>query len=449
MTQLTVEESGVRRSFRLGHGTYDVGSGEAAVLKLGGPGVAEVHAELEIGGQGVVLRPKPGVIPPLVDGVPVRAATAVKPGQTIAIGESKLRLEAESSAPAPTRPAPSPPARPAPPARPPASARPAAPKRPAAPSRGARAEGAARGDSKRGLWTALIAVAIVAVGAFVIKSLLAKAPSSSMGPGPMLAEAERNLAEGDTHKARQRVDALIARTDLTPAQQQQLATLKSRLEATQQGTQEQLDLMGADNFLENQLKDFLKNHVGETAARPQVRVFLMRCEEFKQRWPKHPEMDWVDRQMRRFQGMVNLNSPPTWADVEFEVKALTWASPRMYATAFAVLEKFAASADATDKLKVEQLVASKQQERAEWFADRMQQARYEFEKNNLPKSVGILFGIIVYCGDAGMANEAASQFLKFEDPSSWLRGYRKEKPDSYEALAKHPLIAEHLKKNPL
>lgn len=64
MAKLIVEEAGAQRAFRLGDGVVTIGSGEGARLKLSSADVAEVHAEIELTGGTIRLRPKPGVTPP-------------------------------------------------------------------------------------------------------------------------------------------------------------------------------------------------------------------------------------------------------------------------------------------------------------------------------------------------------------------------------------------------
>ena len=448
MTKLVIEEGGSQRAFKVGQGTLLVGSGASAGLVLTGSGVAEVHAELEIGPKGVVLRSKPGVLPPLVGGMPLKSELLLKHGQSVSIGSSKFSVEYEPGegplaggmlthpGSKPGGPVPRSSAQSAG-----SSARQAGPKTPQERVRAKHNPFANLG------WIAGV-LAIAAVGVFVAQKLLRRAPSSSMDFGPVLVEIERNLAEGDLEKARARLDSIAGR-NMTPAETAKVDQYRQQLQSSNASGAQSLAHMGGNDFLDSQLKNFLQNYIGEKAERPQIRVFLKRCEEFRRRWPTHPEMEWVTRQERRFAGVVDLKSPPSFADIEFEVKALTWASPRQYSQAFAVLESFAAKASAADQAQAKALVEAKTKERKAWFDDRMQQARYDFEKNLLPKSVGTLFGVIVNVGDPSMADEAARQFVRFEDPGSWLRGYRKDAPENWDILAKNAVIAEYLAKHPL
>jgi len=98
MTRFIVEEGGKRRAFKASEGVITIGSGEKAMLKLASPGVAEVHAELEMKDGVVRLRLKPGVVPPQVGGKPAASEQLLAPGAVLKIGEASIRLESEDGA---------------------------------------------------------------------------------------------------------------------------------------------------------------------------------------------------------------------------------------------------------------------------------------------------------------------------------------------------------------
>ena len=83
MTRFIVEEGGKRRAFKASEGVITIGSGEKAMLKLASPGVAEVHAELEMKDGVVRLRLKPGVVPPQVGGKPAESEQLLAPGTVL------------------------------------------------------------------------------------------------------------------------------------------------------------------------------------------------------------------------------------------------------------------------------------------------------------------------------------------------------------------------------
>ena len=75
MARLILEEGGQRRAFRVNEGKLTIGSSESCTLTLASPDVAEIHAELEVHGEEITLRPRPGVTPPRVLGKAVSNPT--------------------------------------------------------------------------------------------------------------------------------------------------------------------------------------------------------------------------------------------------------------------------------------------------------------------------------------------------------------------------------------
>ena len=156
-----------------------------------------------------------------------------------------------------------------------------------------------------------------------------------------------------------------------------------------------------------------------------ARVFVARCREFKQKWPEHPEIDWVDRYQARFEPIARLDEPPTYADVAYDVETLTWAKPRDYARAFAVLGDFMKSASGTDFDQAQKLEGELSTARKEYFVDRMQQAKWHWERNEPGSSVTELVYLIVMIGDEEMADQAAAELVELPRIDEHLRGDRK------------------------
>ncbi|HVS17659.1 MAG TPA: hypothetical protein VMT18_03580, partial [Planctomycetota bacterium] len=74
MTRLIVDDGGQRRAFKVQDGRLTVGAGPDATLRLQTGEVADLHLDLEVEGGRVTLRPRPGVTPPRVNGVPAAGA---------------------------------------------------------------------------------------------------------------------------------------------------------------------------------------------------------------------------------------------------------------------------------------------------------------------------------------------------------------------------------------
>ena len=77
MARLILEEGGERRAFRFDHGKLTIGSGEGCTLTLKSPDVAEIHCDLEFGGERVILRARAGVQAPVVNGSPAPGETSL------------------------------------------------------------------------------------------------------------------------------------------------------------------------------------------------------------------------------------------------------------------------------------------------------------------------------------------------------------------------------------
>jgi hypothetical protein len=178
-----------------------------------------------------------------------------------------------------------------------------------------------------------------------------------------------------------------------------------------------------------------------------VREFLMRTKEFKERWPDHPDRDWVDRQEKRFKGLVNLADPPTYADVEWQVECLTKTNPKFFAEAFAAIDAFIATASGSELVAMQAMRGELVEARKVEFLDRIQQAKYLLEKKDNPTdSFAELVVIVTRFGDPEMTNEAARMLLQFENLDGKLDGWRTSRGLEYEQLIQHPMIKQYLSK---
>ena len=93
MAKLILEEGGERRAFRFQKGKLTIGSGEGCSLTLKSPDIAEVHCDLEFGEDRVVLRARPGVMPPLVNGASAPGETVLGASSVIEIGDATIRVD--------------------------------------------------------------------------------------------------------------------------------------------------------------------------------------------------------------------------------------------------------------------------------------------------------------------------------------------------------------------
>lgn len=439
MTRLIVDDGGEQRAFKIQDGRLTVGSGPDATLRLSAGDVADLHLDLEVEGGRVKLRARPGVTAPQMDGRPIAGAVDLAHGATVKVGGATLRIEYEGAAAAPAA---------ATAAPRPAVAR--VPKRPKSVVESRRTrELHSSGPGLPGWAIALIVLAVVGVAGFVGAKVLTDKPSDNIGTTGMIAHARADIAKGQVEAARSRL-AAIARDTLDPKTRLLYDEATAALAAVQVETDLAVLNIAGTEYLQTQLVSFESQRLAGKAEVPKVRVFLKRCATFLERWPAHPEADWVKRMQERYGALHDVNARPTFADIAYEAETLTWANPRDYKQALEVVRKFAdEEATVDDRAKALELLDDLLQARAEWFTDRMQQARFEFDKGETGKSVGWLVMLIVYTGDETMQAQAAEQLSKFEGLAEWLRGYRTSQPEKYAVLRQQPVLSQYIAEHKL
>ncbi len=435
MAKLIVEEGGARRAFRMGKGVLTVGSGAEARLKLASTAVAEIHFELELGEAGVKLRLRPGVVPPKVGGQPARGELVLAPGIPVEVGGARLWLEPEEGPAAAPAPAAAQPVR--------AAVAPVVPARAAPPSERLQRRRAEPRPGRVPGW--LIPVLVLAATGILFLVWLRLMKSGASDDGLVqnkLRAAEQALAAARFDDARAELAGIPAAGTLTPAQAERLARVQERLETGARAANLHMENESGTRYLDAQLKKYEAFYLQGTPDPAKVRLFLKRCRTFRERWPRHPELDWVQRQETRFAGYVDMNAPPSWADVLWEVKDLTAGMPRNYVAAFALLDELLPRVSGKDRTEAEALRDELVGGRSEYAEDRLQQARHEFEKMNDPnKSVWWLVHNVAWLGDEGLANESARFLAKMPDLAGHLRGYKQDYPERYAAVLKNPVIA--------
>jgi len=448
VTRLIVEEGGTRRGFKVGDGVLTVGSAEGAGLRLQSSDVADFHAELGVEDGRVTLRPRPGVVAPKIGGVPVTGAVELKHQVPVQIGSAVLMVE---YADAPARPQPVV-RKGAPGAR--AGAGGAAPRRSAGRVDEKGERGSPRYRSKKtGPWVplAIFAGVVAALALFVVfvGPLLLGEADPIFEPGVRVNRARTMLAKHLHEDALAELDAIPAGIELEPAFQKQIDELRVEIGASIERIALADHNMRGNVWLQTQLKNFESKRLAGKGDPPKIRVFLKRCDEFEAEYPQHPDIVWVQRMRERYAGAVDLTQPPTFEDIEFEIEALTWADPRDFKQAFQILDAYVDSAGADDRARALALYDKKLAQRDEWFEDKMQQARWEFERDKLGISLAWLIRIVIFTGDDVMAEAAAQELVKFPDLVPRLRGYRRQSPEKYELLARQPTIADYVRDNPL
>jgi len=268
-------------------------------------------------------------------------------------------------------------------------------------------------------------------------------------PRAKVSRARQLSEDGRYEEALAALDAIPEGVELDAAFAQQVEDLRAEIHAAIERVALADHNMRGNEWLQTQLKNFEAQRLAGKPERPKIRVFLKRCDEFEAEYPQHPEIDWVQRMRERYAGFVDLSQPPTYEDVEFEVEALTWADPRDFKQAFGILDAYLETAEGDDRARALAFYDEKLRERDEWFEDKLQQARWEYERDSLGTSLAWLIRIILFTGDDVMAEAAASELVKFPDLVPRLRGYRNLEPEKFALLVQQPTVAAYVREHPL
>lgn len=465
MARLILEEAGTRRAFKIGEGRLTIGSGQGCALRLGSPDVADVHAELEVSGGFAFLRPRPGVMPPLMHGQPVTHQMPLPDGARFEIGAARFQYLGNDTGPPPAAGAAAPVTAPTPrvekrasaPARGPARAKAGAPARPPA---GPASAGAApagevqrtrpRTVIKRGIPTWLLLVLIgggLVIAVFAVRGLVQRAGDSTVVISATLDRAQARFEAREFDAARSAL-ALIPRERATPDELKRMDSILRQMEDIDRGLE--LDRehgREAENYRQTQLVNFQRRYMaGDNPPRERVRVFLKRLQEFRRRWPAYPEMDWIDRQERLYSRLASLADPPNYTDIAYEVLTLTWAKPRHYRQAADLVRSFAEGASGSEREQALALLDELAQGEKEFFDDQMLQAKYHWERKESGKSVGVLISLILYLDDPGHVDQAARELVNLPGFDEFLRGFRRESSERYDQLIQQPRVREAARK---
>jgi hypothetical protein len=432
MTRLILEEGGKRRAFKVGDGVISIGSGAHAALKLASAGVAELHAELVIHGGRVTLKPKPGVMPPKMGPRSLTAETELKPGASVKIGDATLTVEAPEGAATPAE------------------------RAVAAAAKAPQKEDWQRSNRELyksgGLKPAhmlMLLVPLGLVGFFVFKKMAEQSAPDVFAGQTYLYRAQDFFKSGMPDSAQKELERIPADAIIPPEIKAQIDALRVQIAESQRVSQLTAENDAGSKYFETQLKSYEQTRLQGKIDKPAVRVFLKRIAEFEARWPRHPQLEWTKRMKDSYGVLVDMKAPATYADIEFEVKSLTWANPRDYKQALAVLQRFADGAQPDERAKALALIDTTLAERKAWYEDRTQQAKFEYDRNQVAKAVNWLLVLATNTGDEEMENAAAARLLQFPDIEEHFRGYRTARPDWWPEIAANKTIAAWLRENPL
>lgn len=428
MVRLILEEDGNRRAFKVNPGKLSIGSGEGCTLTLSSPDVAEQHAELEVRDGDVVLKPKPGVMPPTVKGVPVRKDKTLAPGSEFKIGGATFRVE-DPDAPAQKAPA-------------------RGSKAVGTPRTNAGRDGSARVQRTRPVATiehgmpswlivGIILVVLVGGGFMLLKTFGEQANSGTDSPAETLRFAESHWYDAGNKNGAELKLAMLDPSSLSGDLKTRYEKLRKDLDNVEEVNENREREREGTTFLETQLKRFEETRLQGTPDPKKVRVFLLRCREFRETYPGHPQEDWVTRQESRFKGYVDMTRPATFEEVAYEIETLTWSFPQKYEEAFKRLAPYLQS----DPGPASELHDKLTEERNFNFDDRMKQAKYLWmEKEEKGKSVDTLKSLIIWYGDPAMTTQAANEMIALPGIKEWLVGYKRDFPGTFDQMMENSVL---------
>ena len=464
MARLTVTQGDSRRRFNLRPGTLTIGSAASSTLTLEDADLAPLHLTLEVSGEDVRVTATQGVAAPLADGEPLAGTLAWTPGVTLRIGGIELGLEGDAAEQAaPSSAAASPAA--ATGRTPSRGARGAAPTRRSG-SRAGRGTRAADGERtgsgrvqrrtratpQKGLptWAILL---FFAIGVLVVVQMLGNYADSSheeaFDAKTSLARLEEALAEGNVGKAETEMEKVERHdAELTAEWRERFAKVREQTRKLTSKSEVLADNLAGNRFLDNQVRKYEKNYLAPEPSRPRARVFVKRAKDFLSRWPNHDAVEEVRNKLRRWEPTAELGQPADLEDLIWEAHTLTWAFPRDYESALALLEGYRSSASESELKQLEGVLRTHRSEREDYFKERYEYAAHYWDTGDAGKAVEYLVQLVTKVGEPAMVAKAADSLVAFEGQLGkdgrtilsivpTMKGYKRDRPEDFERLSKN------------
>lgn len=466
MARLTVTQGDSRRRFNLRPGTLTIGSAASATLTLEDADLAPLHLTLEVVGEEVRVTTTQGVAAPLAGSEALAGSFEWEPGITLRIGGVELGLETDLER-EPAAPPAAPSGKPTPASS--GKATPASSRARAASSgsgaRAGRARGAAvertgsgrvqrrtRSTPQKGLptWAILLGFAI---GVLVIVQMLGNYADSSheeaFDAKTSLARLEEALAEGNVGKAETEMEKVERHdAELTAEWRERFAKVREQTRKLTSKSELLADNLAGNRFLDNQVRKYEKNYLAPEPSRPRARVFVKRAKEFMSRWPNHDAVEEVRNKLRRWEPTAELGQPAELEDLIWEAHTLTWAFPRDYENALALLEGYRSSASESELKQLDGVLSTHRSEREDYFKERYEYAAHYWDTGDAGKAVEYLVQLVTKVGEPGMVAKAADSLVAFEGQLGkdgrtilsivpTMKGYKRDRPEDFERLSKN------------
>jgi len=300
-----------------------------------------------------------------------------------------------------------------------------------------------------GLIVVLI-LAIAGVGFLLFRSQAESLSDEGFSAKASQVRLEAVLRESDFRSARKEIDKVKRHwNELDSNWRTTFTGFEKRVEAAEQ----EAILLGknsqGDPYYQTQLANYISKYLS-TPNRPAARVLLKRIDWFEKEYPRHPKLDQLRKWRERWRTTAAVGEPATFDDVAWEFKTLTWANPRDYKAAFALLEGFLATATASERARGEAMRAEHVGQRREYFHEELQQAKHEFEMgiaDQTAKAVRGLTELVTKIGDPDMANDAAERMILIRGIERPIQGYYNYERGTYDALMENQIIRRFVEQN--
>ena len=459
MVKLLLQESGTVRAFKLGDGVLRIGTGEQASLRVESREVAELHFELEVSGERATVRPMAGVTPPKVNGEVQAAESSIGFREPVQVGGVTLWIDADdsSSTTAPIVAAkPSATAIPGAGGKGPSNIKGHFPPVAKGPKKGTKANyrgtkrvvESQRKTIKRGLPNGVLigGPLIIVVIAFMLfrKGVEDSNKQGIYSVSEMLDVVEKKLNTMSIRDAEAELTRIKPEMERSEDDEARIAAIQQRmLSMKAEAFEIQANLAGT-KFLDTYLRRYEQSHLKGDPSHARIRMFMMRIKEFRERWPTHAGMEWIDRVSKRFESSVDLSQAPSFDDVVWEIKFIDVGENRNFKKAFALIAGLYSQTAEGDQGKIDRLKARVVQARDEHYQGRFDKVEDVLKfYDSVTKPVFWLLHLVLWCGDEGMAEKAAYRLISLGGADACLRGYEEHRPDLFMQIMEHPVIHEY------
>lgn len=439
MARLIVRDGDRRKAYRIQKGRLTIGSGEEARLRLESEGVAETHAVLEVRDGRARLVPHPGAPCPLIDGEEVAEAVDLDFGQRVELGAAVLEWAPEEGDLAESEPEDSEEPEPD---HPPAFE---APKSVVRARKSSLPSYRGKHKEKSSTPTVLIAVLVAVVLGAAFWFFFQRGGSAGLSASERIRLVEAELDQGDLANA-ERLMADFSPASLSGDTRAAYEALRERYDEAQLRSKQDAANVEGFEYYNKKLADYYDKHLADGDHPERGYFLLLRCREFTQRWPSHPEVSWVGKTKSELG--ISLDRAPTYPELAWAVDYIVGSKPRRFDWADELVDRFLADCgEACDE--GERLQDKVDWERRDYFSGRREEANSHYQNGKADRAVGILIELVRYINDEDMQDRACQSLLKIPELEAFLRYQKDTDEHAFAELLENERMAAYVKEKGL